>query len=285
VSVDEDPADVSYGDLGRAIMINHFQNLIQWGHLVLGPNIEPLPSTEFIITVLVPEAAVLLTMEDGGFDGSIVKGEEWDKAREPAMEICQRAGRYGYWRFRGDGEEGRRVLERLEKAAPEKRRRLDDARRELSADIDRKIRAEKGSVIQEAILVGSSDTEQPDESDWGDDVWNDEAAVAEAAAAADRRAAMRRLDPDATPKAVRRPLSPLKVESSPLRAESMSPLPMKKASSFRGSLSPVSVKKGKAPLKSLSQQSAASSCYDDWDDQFMGQAVATMDEVTRGSRR
>lgn len=248
MSVHSDSADVSYGDLGRAIMIRHFQNLIAWGHLILGAKTAPLLETDFIVTVLVPEAAVLLTMEDEEWDGSVVKGEEWKGARVEAMEICRRAGPYGYWRFRGDGEEGLHVLQRVEQAAPRKRQRLDDARHALSAEIDRKIQAEKGRAAQDAILVGSSDTEQPDESDWGDDEV-DLDAFAQAAAAAEEgpRAAMRAQDPNATPRPKRYQLSPRNIENRP------------------------------RPLKNAGQNSHSSSTgYDDgWDDRFL----QSMDET------
>ncbi|BEI82469.1 hypothetical protein CcaverHIS002_0303370 [Cutaneotrichosporon cavernicola] len=237
-----------YGDLGRAIMIRHFQNLILWRYLKLGSDTAPLPETDFIVTVLVPEAAVLLTMEDKGWDISLPpKGEEWDKARAEAMEICRRAGRYGYWKFREDGDKGRLMLERIDQAASKKRRRLEATRQAVSAEIDRKIQAEKVQVVKDAILVASSDTEQPDDSDWGDEVWEDADAVAQAAAAVDRRAAVQRQDSDATPQPKRRPLSPRKLESTPR--------PMKS-----GRL-----------LKKASQISQASSAgYDEgWDDQFV----------------
>ncbi|KLT46045.1 hypothetical protein CC85DRAFT_282184 [Cutaneotrichosporon oleaginosum] len=230
-----------YGDLGRAIMIMHFQNLIRWGHLILGASTAPLPETDFIVTVLVPESAVLLTMEDGGWDGHATKGEGWEDARAGAMDLCRRAGPYGYWRFRADGE-GQRVLDKVRQAASSKKARLD------RRTVDMREIAEGGE--HDAILVGSSDTEQPDESDWGADEWDEvvQAVQTEQAEPADL---------DATPRA-RRLLSPSPPVGVQVQVQNETDTPRAQQQ------------------RTLRPKSGDSSDFGDWDEQLY---VAGMDGV------
>lgn len=272
-------ADISYGDIGQAIMIRHFQNLILWGHLKLNAATSPLPETDFIVTVLVPEAAVLLTMEDNEWKSAINKGEEWENARSRAMETCKRSGPYGYWRFRGDGDEGRRVLDRLERTSAAKCRRLSSAREELEADIVRKIQAEKVAMRphddNDIILVASSDTEVPDASDWsGDEFWDDEGALAAIADAEERRAKNGEVvDVDATPKA--KPTRARPVRHSPEKTSSTQQRHgHKKAGQWHGHEKKAVGSHGKS-------HSRLSSYGDDWDEQCSGQAVRTLDDVLR----
>lgn len=302
-------------------MIRHFQNLLLWGHLKLDDATHPLPETDFIVTVLVPEAGVLLTMEDAGWDTPIAKGEEWEDARAAAMDTCKRSGPYGYWRFRSDGDAGRRVLEHFERASTATKRRLDAARDALYDNIARKVAAERAAMRPEddVILVASSDTEVPDASDWsGDEVWNDEAvaAVTEAAERRARRMIMEAevidVDADDTPKAskvARSRGSPVVARRFPLhvkREQADSPEPKKPTPTdinpdFKPEANDINPDV-KPDVKSMNRrlpdtkphqsrhgqngrkrrQHSSSADYDaGWDDQISSHAVCKLDDVVR----
>lgn len=145
-----------YGDLGRAIIIHHFQHLVKWKLLTLrADKIQPLSSTDFIIHVLVPEAAILLIMQDQGWEGGAAADRE--AARAKAMDTHRQSGEYGRAAFREESAQGREVLSHLEATLEEKRRRLERRARE-EAEVHR----------LQVIEVLSSDPVDPS-SDYGDD--------------------------------------------------------------------------------------------------------------------
>lgn len=148
-----------YGDLGRAIIIHHFQHLVKWKVLTLRPDdIQPLSSADFIIHVLVPEAAIQLIMQDQGWDGQGATDKVAAKeARAKARDIHRRSGEYGRAAFREESAQGREVLGHLEATLQEKRRRLE-----------RRVREETSSHQPQVIEVLSSDPADPS-SDYGDD--------------------------------------------------------------------------------------------------------------------
>lgn len=89
---------LSYGHLGRAILLRHFQNLLKWGFLPTltvnhgsSSSIFPLSTNDFICHVLVPEAAILLIMEDKGHSTEqVANSPERVAAR---AEACRRGRR------------------------------------------------------------------------------------------------------------------------------------------------------------------------------------------------
>lgn len=255
-------------------MIYHFQNLTRWGHLKLGDATAPLPETDFIATVLVPEAAVLLIMEDDGWASDISKGEEWDEARAQAMERLKKSAAYGYWRFRGDGDEGRCVLDRLEKASGAKRRRLDAARDAVEAEIARKIKAERAAINADIVLVASSDTEVPDASDYsGDEFWANEDAVAAVSEAVERR-----VRPPHPPPTIHH------VDGSDIDADAT---PKANAKATKGTTrSPLAARKmERTRPRPVANKSSSSGVDDDWDEVHSGQALLVLEDVVRSSRR
>lgn len=98
----------SYGELGRIIIIDHFQLLRRLNYMM--PNIppaksaselsqdvvtaiDPLSPSDFIANVLVPEAANFLIMQDGGQEG-------FDQAAyEAASKTRAESSKYGEWKF------------------------------------------------------------------------------------------------------------------------------------------------------------------------------------------
>lgn len=147
-----------YGDLGRAIIIHHFQHLVKWKLLTLrSDDIQPLSSTDFIIHVFVPEAAILLIMQDQGWDGEDTDREAAKAARAKAMDTHRQSGEYGRAAFREESAQGREVLGQLEATLEKKRRRLE-----------RRAREEAEVHHSQVIEVLSSDPVDPS-SDYGDD--------------------------------------------------------------------------------------------------------------------
>lgn len=148
-----------YGDLGRAIIIHHYQHLVKWKLLTLRPDdIQPLSSTDFIIHVLVPEVAIALIMQDQGWKGQEAATSTAGKAaRAKAMKTHQRSGEYGRAAFREESVQGREVLGHLEATLEQKRRRLE-----------RRAQEEASAHRPQVIEVLSSDPVDPS-SDYGDD--------------------------------------------------------------------------------------------------------------------
>lgn len=153
-----------YGDLGRAIIIQHFQLLTKWGMMrpLSKEAILPLSTTDFIATVLVPEAAVLLIMEDQGWSGN-PSGSRWKLAMREAMDIRTRSAEYGHWRFREDGV-GQAVLARLKSAEEEKKRRVEE------------VEMRPGGEARPVVVSSASEAEFGEEEDEG--YWDEMERVA-----------------------------------------------------------------------------------------------------------
>lgn len=148
-----------YGDLGRAIIIHHYQHLVKWRLLCLRSDIHPLKSADFIVHVLVPEAAILLIMQDEGWEGPEAANKEaFSKARSMAMKIHRQSGGYGRAAFREDIMQGQEVLSRLDASRDAKRRMLE-----------RRAKEEADAGRSQAIEIMSSDPVDPS-SDYADDV-------------------------------------------------------------------------------------------------------------------
>ncbi|WVF66867.1 hypothetical protein IAT40_001610 [Kwoniella sp. CBS 6097] len=137
-----------YGDLGRTIIINHFLNLRKWGYFpslksssssqtAQTPSqstiaeqhnpisLEPLSWHDFVSHVLVPEASVLLIMQDRGNSYATVQGyEEAEAVRAESIK-------YGTWKFREEGDEAEDILEKLRNSVDKKRKRL----RRIAVDV------------------------------------------------------------------------------------------------------------------------------------------------------
>lgn len=148
-----------YGDLGRAIIIHHFQHLVKWKLLTIRPDdIQPLSPADFIIHVLVPETAILLIMQDQGWNGQDATDKAAaSEARARAMDTHRQSGEYGRAAFREESVQGREVLGHLEATLEQKRKRLE-----------RRARDEANIHGSQVIELLSSDTVDPS-SDYGDD--------------------------------------------------------------------------------------------------------------------
>ena len=142
----------------------------------------PLSAQEFISHVLIPEAAILLVMQDQGWSGGTSRPEEWDDRRAEAFQIWRSSTEYGRYRFREDGEEAEIVYSQLEELYPETRRKLEGSRRR-SQPIDDVEEDEEGSELSRGAS-GTSVGERHDidqstglmpSSSFGDGDWGDEA--------------------------------------------------------------------------------------------------------------
>ena len=131
----------SYGDLGRAIMIDHFLNLRKWGHFPSlksstsssqpqtssqsaiaeqhnSLSLEPLSWHDFISHVLVPESSILLIMEDRRYSSLT------DQAYEEAERVRSESVKYGTWKFREEGETNTEATEKKSTILPLSSRRM-----------------------------------------------------------------------------------------------------------------------------------------------------------------
>ncbi|KAL1409525.1 hypothetical protein Q8F55_003508 [Vanrija albida] len=279
-----------YGDLGRAIIIQHFQQLVNWGHLpsLTNQQVAPFTVPDFIISVLAPEAAILLIMEDQGWTSEACHGPEWKAARKAANLTRTASSEYGQCKFRATGLVGSRLLSELEKDVENKRARLEDERSVQEAAIQEKIRLEKDN--REPIFVSSSAYSASELSTSGDD----ELAPVK----------RREPSPDRTPTVSRhkRPSQLEKRSSPPSRLSSQasqassqgkrrsgkrsSPIPVspeaKKSSQVKKSL-----KTKRQPQRHASESSVPQSSqeYGSWDNDFTLQASAAADKAVSSSRR
>ena len=128
----------SYGQLGRAIILRHYEHLSQWNLLPRLSSkegktaIAPLTTTEFISHVLVPEASIRLIMSDKGWKGDQdAQSQAYTRARSEAFTIRADSIDFGRGRYSADGEEAREILEAME-GREEEIRRVCKARRTLS---------------------------------------------------------------------------------------------------------------------------------------------------------
>lgn len=126
--------------------------------------IHPLSPTDFITCVLVPEAAVLLIMEDNGWSGGC-RGPAWDAARKEAMVIRGKSEEYGHWKFRENSIEGERVRAVLKRQEGGKRERIEEAFL-LHSDDDAASRIPPRSSQQTTDVPDSSEPE--DEAFWAE---------------------------------------------------------------------------------------------------------------------
>ena len=78
---------------------------------------------DFICHILVPEAAILLMMEDIGWTGKWPAGSvKWNAARIEASRQREKSVEYGRWKFRADGEEAEVIFRKLEERELETKR-------------------------------------------------------------------------------------------------------------------------------------------------------------------
>ncbi|WVW79927.1 hypothetical protein I302_101898 [Kwoniella bestiolae CBS 10118] len=115
-----------YGDLGRIILIDHFLSMRKWGYYpwltksLNPPTIDPLSWTEFVTHVLVPEASILLIMDDQKSPTEYVEAER----------IRKESVNYGMWKFREDDEDSKGILSELMEGKEDKKGRLKKIRKE-----------------------------------------------------------------------------------------------------------------------------------------------------------
>ncbi|WVN90465.1 uncharacterized protein L203_105701 [Cryptococcus depauperatus CBS 7841] len=122
-----------YGEVGRLVLIDHFQNLRQWGYLVpsvpparrgsaaldnVALPIDPLSPNDFIVNVLVPEVAVFLIMDDRGY--TKLSPDGYDEA----CRIREESARYGDWKFSEGDNKLKKTLEEIRREDDDKRKRL-----------------------------------------------------------------------------------------------------------------------------------------------------------------
>jgi hypothetical protein len=165
------------------VIIHHFQQLIQWGFLpaLSSDEIYPLSQTDFILNVLVPEAATLLIMQDKGWNKPRARGEGWQDALKTARTMRLKSAEYGRWRYREEGEEGQRVLKEItSEQHADKKHDMLEGKRDRDACRVKRTKPESTPMpnrfAEDPIDTGSSsdtgmgsDTGTADVSEWGDD--------------------------------------------------------------------------------------------------------------------
>lgn len=109
---------------------------------------------DFIVSVLAPEAAILLIMQDKGWTSDTCHGPEWKTARKTANSIRLASREFGQAKFRASSGVGELVLRQLEDGADAKRARLEEDRDAHEARIREKIGREKDG--RQPIYVPSS---------------------------------------------------------------------------------------------------------------------------------
>ncbi|WWC99098.1 hypothetical protein V866_005993 [Kwoniella sp. B9012] len=122
-----------YGDLGRVILIEHFLSMRKWGcypwlksDTPMYPDlIDPLSWTEFVTHILVPEASVLLIMDDRGHGHGHCHGEGY----EESVKIRKESVGYGTWKFREDDDDSKIVMDGLMNRKDDKKKRLKKIRK------------------------------------------------------------------------------------------------------------------------------------------------------------
>ena len=154
---------VSYGHLGRAILVRLFQNLLKWGLLPTlasradSPSpIQPLSPSDFICQVLVPEAAVFLIMEDRGYksDG-LARSATWDEDRAGASHVRKESVEYGRWKFRGDGPDAEDILEELDRRESDVRRPVKRVR---GSGLPRRVAVSRNKVASDPNPISDDDS-------------------------------------------------------------------------------------------------------------------------------
>lgn len=164
------PPDVliehSYGELGRTIILQHLQRLLEWrcfpallpGKDGSPPACAPLQPIDFFIHVLVPEAAILLIMEDQHRDESMPP-IDFAAAKTAAKRLWRESAEYGVWKFREDDEKGDRIIRGLQDDTQKIERMARDGR---AADLAEK-RKKKQQVT--AAIQADRQNDHPDRGD------------------------------------------------------------------------------------------------------------------------
>ncbi len=155
---------LSYGHLGRAILLRHFQNLLKWGFLPTltvnhgsSSSIFPLSTNDFICHVLVPEAAILLIMEDKGHTTEqVANSPERVAARAEACRARKKSVECGRWRFRADGDEAEAILNKLERQESKTRRLYQRLRGPASPTV---LKVEERATRSQPVVVSEETTE------------------------------------------------------------------------------------------------------------------------------
>lgn len=154
---------LSYGHLGRAILLRHFQNLLKWGFLPTltvnhgsSSSIFPLSTNDFICHVLVPEAAILLIMEDKGHTTEqVANSPERVAARAEACRARKKSVECGRWRFRADGDEAEAILNKLERQESKTRRLYQRLRGPASPTV---LKVEERATRSQPVVVSEDET-------------------------------------------------------------------------------------------------------------------------------
>ena len=120
--------------MGRRLILDHFLNLANWKFLELDASqIHPLSSSEFILHVMVPEASVLLIMEDDGWTGEQpFRSTDWVAARTEACRIRLSSIKFGQGRYREDAEEYRKIIAEVEEMREDLKSTIERIRSEGS---------------------------------------------------------------------------------------------------------------------------------------------------------
>lgn len=162
----------SYGSLGKEVITRHMQHLLSWGYFpTLRPSdpgevrsCEPLSAHDFVSHILVPEASILLIMEDLGWRGVHKPGsDEWKEARNRAATVWRKSREYGRGRFGEGMEEGRAVLKEVQKRLEGMKDEIDEERRgdevRKKRRLDKRKRTRKGEA-REPIIISDDESER-----------------------------------------------------------------------------------------------------------------------------
>jgi len=127
----------SYGQIGSELIKWHFQNMLDWGYSSPlqhdNPSCSPLAPREFIARVLVPEAAVLLIMDDQGWTPSPSSDVSWNEAYARAAVVRTESVEYGKVKFRGLGGEADKIFKEWSRSVDERRGWIEKSRRQTKA--------------------------------------------------------------------------------------------------------------------------------------------------------
>jgi hypothetical protein len=165
----------SYGSLGKEIITRHMQHLLSWGYFpTLRPSdpgevrsCEPLSAHDFVSHIIVPEASILLIMEDLGWRGVHKLGsDEWTKTRNRAVTVWRKSREYGRGRFGEGMEGGRAVLKEVQKRLEgmkdeiDEERRGDEVRKRKRLEKKKKKKGEARGEAREPIIISDDESER-----------------------------------------------------------------------------------------------------------------------------
>lgn len=158
----------SYGVTGRSIIADHLRNLVKWGYyptLARRPGeasiYEPMTNEEFIENILIPEAGILLIMDDlGSSDGSRSAGDKAE-IRAQAEKVWKESREYGRWHFK-ESKRSEKIEARVRQRSGEIKEMVASMRQKSKRS--RKKQVSSGTSIEReqivAIAINDSDDDR-----------------------------------------------------------------------------------------------------------------------------